>query len=561
MVEMVEGNKIYASDLLKNLSQFRRKNLFCDVTLVVHGREFPAHRGVLAAGCEYFRALFTNMSEKCCDRVVLDLSADVLEDILNFIYTGEIFLDAENVMEIIITADYLIVCGAKEKAAEFLQSLLTTSNCLQIREFADKYSCLGLGRAADDMIAMNFGSIFGMREFGCMGVEALGSLISRDDVIVESEADIYEAVLSWVKHDLQKRRIHLVKLLRKIRFSSLSKELVKVQLQREPLITSDQACVNLLCEWLRSRGTAISQPRKCLSHEANAVLVVGGLSAGRPQKTVLAYLPGNNRWLKLQDMTSEREEHAVVTWGDFLYVIGGYPRGKSVERYDPRTNTWSAVPDLLERTFASAAVAVNDKIYVLGGKDGFQAMSTVQCYDPNTNAWSLVRPMKHARKALCAAVVHGCIYAIGGCTFDNNSLTVVEKFTLETGEWTEVKPLNQQRKYACAEVLNNRIVVIGGYQESSQFALQSCEVYSPEVDEWYPLASMIIPRAGAGAARVEGNIYVLGGRHDRCNIYTVDCFDTETNQWLMHDRCGYGLCTLPKYGVTRLPKHLLDNLK
>ena len=550
--------------ILFGLVKQQQDNTLCDVALQIGGRVYHAHRAVLAASSDYFRALFTTeMVEKSCSSITLDLNltTEVTQELLYYIYTGEIHLNENNVNDIFVASDYLIISDLKEQASRFLQTILSPTNCLEIRDFAEKCACEDLEDAATACIRQHFLALSKSDEFKDLPFQVLEKLTSNDNIVVRGEEDIYEAILGWVHHDREKRMKHFEQLFRNIRVFSMSREFVRDHLEEEPLITGSLPCMALLVQGLNAFVFQDSddtqqtmQPRNCLRKQVSAVLAVGGLSAGQLQKGVLAYLHENNRWLKVKDMTSEREEHAVVVLGDFLYAIGGsYNRGKSVERYDPRTNTWSAVNDLLERTCGPAAVAVNDKIYVLGGKDGFQAMSTVQCYDPNTNAWSLVRPMKHARKALCAAVVHGCIYAIGGCTFDNNSLTVVEKFTLETGEWTEVKPLNQQRKYACAEVLNNRIVVIGGYQGTSPSALQSCEVYSPEVDEWHPLADLSVPRAAAGVARLGRKIFVVGGRHNRKDVKSVEWYDQESEKWCVKEgEMPYG-CAWLQCGVVDLP--------
>lgn len=50
----------YQSKLLCELNEQRKRDFFCDCSIVVEGRVFKAHRNVLFAGSGYFRALLVH---------------------------------------------------------------------------------------------------------------------------------------------------------------------------------------------------------------------------------------------------------------------------------------------------------------------------------------------------------------------------------------------------------------------------------------------------------------------------------------------------------------------
>ncbi|NXR78123.1 KAISO regulator, partial [Pycnonotus jocosus] len=77
----------YPGVLLQSLNEQRRCGLFCDVTVVVEGRKFPAHRNILSASSRYFHRLFSVAGQ------VVELSfvrAEIFAGILDYIYSSKI---------------------------------------------------------------------------------------------------------------------------------------------------------------------------------------------------------------------------------------------------------------------------------------------------------------------------------------------------------------------------------------------------------------------------------------------------------------------------------------
>jgi speckle-type POZ protein len=63
-----------------------------DVILNVRGREFPAHKVILAARSKYFAAMFEHpMKEQSTNQIEIeDIKPEVFQELLRFIYTGRI---------------------------------------------------------------------------------------------------------------------------------------------------------------------------------------------------------------------------------------------------------------------------------------------------------------------------------------------------------------------------------------------------------------------------------------------------------------------------------------
>lgn len=78
-----------------DLEELFKSQEFSDVTIHANGREFKAHKAILAARSPMFKGMFSHaMKETKYNRVdVTDVDPDVLQEMLRFIYTGKTLLE------------------------------------------------------------------------------------------------------------------------------------------------------------------------------------------------------------------------------------------------------------------------------------------------------------------------------------------------------------------------------------------------------------------------------------------------------------------------------------
>ena len=97
------------------------------------GKEFTAHRNVLSAASPFFDRLLQSEMKENKEGLVRfkELSASSLEDVLEFVYTGNVEVnDEQNAKELIIAADYLLLECLKSFPERFLEQRVTISNCI-----------------------------------------------------------------------------------------------------------------------------------------------------------------------------------------------------------------------------------------------------------------------------------------------------------------------------------------------------------------------------------------------------------------------------------------------
>lgn len=106
----------HCSELSWRQNEQRRQGLFCDITLCfggAGGREFRAHRSVLAAATEYFTPLLSGQfSESRSGRVEMRKwssepgpEPDTVEAVIEYMYTGRIRVSTGSVHEVLELAD------------------------------------------------------------------------------------------------------------------------------------------------------------------------------------------------------------------------------------------------------------------------------------------------------------------------------------------------------------------------------------------------------------------------------------------------------------------------
>ena len=156
----MEGvNELMSSDPSKHLQELgqrldilRRNEGFCDITISVKGKQFTAHKAVLAASSPFFLTLLNSDMKESSEKLITveleEATEAVMEDVLKYVYTGNVLVTEERAHNLIATANYLLLPSLKTMAESFLKDIVTTENCIFYYYFAEKYQCLELRKKA-----------------------------------------------------------------------------------------------------------------------------------------------------------------------------------------------------------------------------------------------------------------------------------------------------------------------------------------------------------------------------------------------------------------------------
>uniref|UniRef100_A0A3B3Z5R5 Nucleus accumbens associated 1, BEN and BTB (POZ) domain containing a n=1 Tax=Poecilia mexicana TaxID=48701 RepID=A0A3B3Z5R5_9TELE len=115
----------FGNNILECLNEQRLQGLYCDVSVVVKGHAFKAHRAVLAASSSYFRDRFSSST----NAPVLPpaVQPQCFQQILAFCYTGRLSMTVGDQFLLMYTAGFLQIQQIMEKGTEFFLKVSSPS--------------------------------------------------------------------------------------------------------------------------------------------------------------------------------------------------------------------------------------------------------------------------------------------------------------------------------------------------------------------------------------------------------------------------------------------------
>ncbi|XP_022644113.1 kelch-like protein 2 isoform X2 [Varroa destructor] len=477
-----------AFDIMNSL---RQQDDLCDVTLVASGVEAKAHRLVLASCSPYFRAMFTGpvvFEEQRRETITLQgLEGDALLLLVGYIYSGQIHVDEDNVQLILPAAGMLQLTAVRDACCDFLHRQLHPSNCLGIRRFADLHGCAELVAVADSFIEQNFVEVVQHEEFLTLTAAQVAQLIRSDKLSVQTEEQVYEAVMFWVRFAPPTRQRALGELMQHVRLPLLSQEFLVSRVEAD--LRASQDCKDFLIEAMKYH----------LLRDEEKNLFENTIPRAKPRQP--------------------RGKPKI------LMVVGGQaPKAiRSVEGFDFKKERWVSLPDLPSRRCRAGVAVLNGQVFAVGGFNGSLRVRTVDLYDPQRDQWTQAPQLEARRSTLGVAVLNNVIYAVGG--FDGaTGLNTAECFDPRVAEWRDIAPMSIRRSSVGVGVLGGLLFAVGGYDGASRQCLSSVEVYDPKTDEWRPCADMISRRSGAGVGVLNGCLYAVGGHDGPVVRKSVECF-------------------------------------
>ncbi|OXU29185.1 hypothetical protein TSAR_011282 [Trichomalopsis sarcophagae] len=511
-----------------SLDVIRTKGDLCDVIIDVEDKSFPAHRIILASTIKYFQELILNSSDEETKATisVKDVSAQSMESILTFAYTGAITITEENAQTLLVDADHLGLTDITEQCIKFFYTCLRPSNVSQIYSLAEARGIEPLMKKCKKFMVAHFEDVCKTDEYLNFDILLLKDIFSNHEIHADLE-QLFDAAIRWITYNIHQRRFYTTELLSYARLSNLQSQVVIEYFSKIPSLVEENS------EFVSEIVSLYETFEKIVYiNEKKLIYVV----AAEDSNNIEIYDPVIDQWdvANFVDRGENKQEFSCVVHKRKLYIIGGQSQKlgfkKTVQINDLETKTWTSVAPMHSERSLSGAVVLNDFIYVCGGRNYSGPCNVVERYSPESNEWRMMCPMNICRSTLAVVALGDAIYAIGG-TFDNAPLDTVERYDPDKNWWKSLNSIMHEKREQCgAAALNGKIYVCGGYNDDG--AISSVEVYNPQTNRWTKLADMNSPRSGALVIANMGKIWAIGGcGTDYNELSSVEIYDPETDTW------------------------------
>ena len=521
--------------LLKYADENRLQGFFNDVTIKLENKIFPANRLVLSCYSKFFEKTFrVEMKEKYENSVTIhNISKKSMETIIDYIYIGKIFINNENVTDLLSAADYLLMDDVKKYCFEFLTSVLAIENCFEILSKAQLFGNSISESVAYAYISDNFVNIIETNTLNDLPVKDLISCLKNIDRKKISEQLMYQTIINWTKHDEFSRKNKFVELFQLLQLDKLPHNFLMTTVVQEKLIKENLVCFSSVMD-----AIILIQKYEKMKEYGSKLFCLGG--AKDPSGVILVQDFLTRDEIKIPSLPIKVSNHASACFNKTVYCLGGKDHLNKNDvitnkvwqlRLDSKPLKWEQIASLNENRWFTDAVVYQDTLVVVGGSNGCSVLSSGEYFVKLLNKWQAIPNLNCARSGHQLVVCDDYLYALGGWNF-SSTLSSVEWLNSLSDKWQYSEPMKTPRKYFAAVNYQNCIYVIGGKTQEGDDVLSTTEKYNPIEGRWTFVCELNFARYSHTASVLQNKIFVVGGRNSTGTaVEEIECYDTITNKW------------------------------
>ena len=535
---------------------FQREKL-SDVMLMAEGQSIPCHKFLLAAASEYFYKFVAETERDHPNLLEIPgISFNALKVIVNYLYTGNVNITAENAKDVIPAFKMLKLKSAYDICLKFALDTVNPGNCIGVYKMATENDVQQLSEKALDMMVNNFTEVVSGRNFLTTSEKAVTNYIQNENLKIPKEDPVFAAVVSWVKHQPQERESSFSRLITHVRLTYCSPYFLSQVVSKEPLMDTRE-CQKLLVAAFRHqsyddvpahqhldntnyRGPA---PRQTYARRTT-LLTVGGKSDTGNTIFTDCWRLGEAGWSVMDQcpMPVSAVMFGACVIKEGILITGGYTDGEPVSQcwlLSTSTYQWSPLPDLNTARARHASVCVGGQPYVIAGEgcDG-EDISSLECLPRCSGKWESLPDMPKALRHVMVASYGESIYVFGGRQGASGNSLSVFVYGTNSRSWQTLADMPQICGYGSAVVWKDRIYIVGGFQ-------QSCMCYDPVLAQWSTLSQCRHQHADGPALVWKDRILVCGGRSNEAKrdngkaggTSVIEEYDPEAFTWTVSQNC------------------------
>lgn len=510
--------------LLQFANNTRTQGRFNDVLIQCDTTNIKANRMVLSCFSSYFNNIFEQQKKNDSTVTIEDIDGEILDCLIQYIYTGILNLNSENVLSILSAAHELDMNDVKGYCFEFLSDCISSSNCFTLLFAAKQHRNFALRDKVYEHIRYNYETVIQSPSFLTLERHEFFLLIYHLKVRFHiNDTILCKSLMKWTKFDEVNRVSYFDRMIKFVNIHNLSFVFIK-NLLDEKLIQENSAMLSTL-------QTKMEQ----LTNQQTKVLSIGGTYTNTNVKVVFSL--DNTTSKVFPNLPIPFNIHCSLVLKNFIYCIGGHVNSDQVYRLNISQVdlVWEKIAPLKKKKVTLGATVFDDVLVVCGGFDGKTHIGSVEVYQPEQNKWNYISSLKQGRSGNQLVTLNGCLYTMGGWN-GGETLSTVERLDRLDHTWKFVSSMQCSRNWFAAVQCNDCLYVIGGRNHEEQ-ALKSVEKYDYFVDKWVYVQNMNFSRWGHSACVMQEKIFVIGGLNAEDEaVKEVDCYDPEVDRWTIVSR-------------------------
>lgn len=210
-----------------------------------------------------------------------------------------------------------------EACCAFLERQLDPTNAIGIANFAEQHGCQDLHHKANKFIMQHFVQICQEEEFLQLSAIQLVTLVRKDELNVQEERDVYNAVLKWVKYNEEARGSKMEHILHAVRCHNLTPNFLREQMKNCDVLKKVPACREYLAQIFKDLTLHKKPVVKERTPNAPRVIYIAGGFLNYSLDVLEGYNADEKTWTQHAALIVPRSGLGGAFLKGMFYAVGG----------------------------------------------------------------------------------------------------------------------------------------------------------------------------------------------------------------------------------------------
>lgn len=210
-----------------------------------------------------------------------------------------------------------------EACCTFLEKQLDPTNAIGIANFAEQHGCQTLLNKANQYILQHFSQICQEDEFLQLSAMRLIALVRKDELNVQEEREVYNAVLKWVKYNEEARGPKMENILQAVRCQYLTPNFLKDQMINCDVLKKVPACREYLAQIFKELTLHKKPIVKERTPNTPRIIYIAGGFLKHSLDVLEGYNVDDKTWSKHANLLVPRSGLGGAFVKGMFYAVGG----------------------------------------------------------------------------------------------------------------------------------------------------------------------------------------------------------------------------------------------